>query len=61
MRVNEYYGLNRTQPTLDFVDVDAEDDVKLFVDLKTLVQQRQVSKKQLEFPLLKERFEKLIN
>jgi hypothetical protein len=32
MRVSEYYMLDRTQPELDFVDVDVTDDVRLFLD-----------------------------
>jgi len=36
MRVSEYYGLNRTQPTLDFVDVDVEGDASVFIDPRAL-------------------------
>jgi hypothetical protein len=32
MRVSEYYNLGRTQPSLDFVDVDITGDVKIFID-----------------------------
>jgi hypothetical protein len=32
MRVSEYYNLGRTQPELDFVDVDVVGDVRVFVD-----------------------------
>lgn len=32
MRVSEYYNLGRTQPSLDFVDVDIFGDSKVFVD-----------------------------
>jgi hypothetical protein len=32
MRVCEYFNLNLTQPSLDFVDVDVRNDVRLFVD-----------------------------
>ncbi|WP_437202259.1 hypothetical protein [Planctomicrobium sp. SH664] len=32
MRVSKYYNLGRSQPTLDFVDVDIENDTRLFVD-----------------------------
>lgn len=32
MRVSEYYGLNKTQPELDFLDVDVDRDIKLFID-----------------------------
>ncbi|MBK7782030.1 MAG: hypothetical protein IPJ58_14930 [Ardenticatenia bacterium] len=32
MRISEHYNLNRTQPTLDFVDVDIHSDVRFFVD-----------------------------
>ena len=32
MRVSEYYNLNRTQASLDFVDVDIYNDIKLYVD-----------------------------
>ena len=31
-RVSEFYRLGRTQPALDFVDVDVRDDVKVFLD-----------------------------
>lgn len=31
MRVSQLYGLNRSQPTLDFVDVDVEGDTRLFI------------------------------
>lgn len=37
MRASEHYKLNRTQPTLDFVDVDVTDDVKLFVDPRAII------------------------
>lgn len=36
MRVSEYYQLGRTQPTLDFVDVDIEGDASVFVDPRAL-------------------------
>ena len=36
MRVSEYYQLGRTQPTLDFVDVDIRGDLRVFVDPKAL-------------------------
>jgi len=36
MRVSEYYDLKRTQPTLDFVDVDIEGDASVFVDPRAL-------------------------
>lgn len=32
IRVSEHYKLGRTQPTLDFVDVDIRDDVPVFLD-----------------------------
>lgn len=35
-RVSDYFSLNRTQPTLDFVDVDLERDLKVFVDPRAL-------------------------
>ncbi len=37
MRVSEYFNLNRTQPTLDFVDVDIRGDIKLFLDPRALL------------------------
>ncbi len=36
MRVSEYFHLDRTQPELDFVDVDIEGDVLAFVDPRAL-------------------------
>lgn len=36
MRVSEFYGLGRTQPALDFVDVDIYGDVRVFVDPRAL-------------------------
>jgi hypothetical protein len=36
MKVSEYYHLNRTQPELDFVDVDVVGDVRIFVDPRAL-------------------------
>lgn len=36
MRVSEYFKLGRTQPTLDFVDVDIRGDLRLFVDPRAL-------------------------
>jgi hypothetical protein len=36
MRISEHFQLDRTQPTLDFVDVDVTDDVPLFVDPRAL-------------------------
>lgn len=38
MRVSEYYNLGKTQPELDFVDVDIYGDVKVFVDPRALRQ-----------------------
>lgn len=32
MRASEFFGLNRTQPTLEFVDVDIQGDTRVFVD-----------------------------
>lgn len=36
MRVSDYFSLKTTQPSLDFVDIDLEKDVKLFVDPSAL-------------------------
>jgi hypothetical protein len=36
MRISEYYRLGRTQPTLDFVDVDIWGDATVFVDPRAL-------------------------
>src|SRR5688572_20511447 len=36
MRVSEHYGLQRTQPTLDFVDVDIYGDTSVFIDPRAL-------------------------
>ena len=36
MRVSEHFALGRTQPTLDFVDVDVVGDVAVFVDPRAL-------------------------
>lgn len=36
MRVSEHYRLNRSQPTLDFVDVDVAADLTVFVDPRAL-------------------------
>ena len=36
MRVSTYYSLNRTQPSLDFVDVDIYGDSRVFVDPRAL-------------------------
>lgn len=36
MRVSEYFKLGLTQPSLDFVDVDIERDIKVFVDPRAL-------------------------
>jgi hypothetical protein len=36
MRVSQYYKLGRTQPTLDFVDVDIRGDATVFVDPRAL-------------------------
>jgi hypothetical protein len=36
MRVSQYYKLKRTQPTLDFVDVDIRGDASVFVDPRAL-------------------------
>ena len=32
MRISEYYNLGRTQASLDFVDVDIHNDIKLYID-----------------------------
>lgn len=37
MRVSEYYGLNRTQADLDFVDVNVHGDMPVFVDPRALL------------------------
>lgn len=36
MRVSEFYDLGKTQPSLSFLDVDVENDVKLFVNARAL-------------------------
>ncbi|MCY1022830.1 hypothetical protein [Pyxidicoccus sp. MSG2] len=36
MRVSEHFNLGLTQPSLDFVDVDIERDLKVFVDPRSL-------------------------
>src|SRR6266851_6202476 len=36
MRVSEHYNLGRTQPTLEFVDVDIRGDTRVFVDPRAL-------------------------
>ncbi|MGE0135940.1 MAG: hypothetical protein AB7L91_11375 [Dehalococcoidia bacterium] len=36
MRVSEYFGLQRSQPELDFVDVDLDSDLPVFVDPRAL-------------------------
>ena len=36
MRVSEHFNLGRTQPSLDFVDVDVNGDVAVFVDPRAL-------------------------
>src|SRR5262249_37063537 len=36
MRVSDYFKLKRSQPTLDFVDVDVRGDSKIFVDPRAL-------------------------
>jgi hypothetical protein len=37
MRVSEYYALGRTQPTLDFVDVDIDQDTPVFLSPRALM------------------------
>jgi hypothetical protein len=36
MRVSELFGIDRTQATLDFVDVDSEGDIPLFIDPRSI-------------------------
>lgn len=36
MRVSDYFSLKTTQPSLDFVDVDLEKDIRLFIDPSAL-------------------------
>ena len=36
MRVSEHYKLGRSQPTLDFVDVDVRGDTRVFVSPSAL-------------------------
>jgi hypothetical protein len=36
MRISEYFHLGRTQPTLDFVDVDIVGDTRIFLDPRAL-------------------------
>lgn len=38
MRVSDYYKLGRTQPTLDFVDVDLSTDVPVFISPRALLE-----------------------
>lgn len=38
MRVSEYYNLGRSQPTLDFVDVDIAGDTRVFVSPRALME-----------------------
>ena len=38
MRISEYYKLGRSQPTLDFVDVDVEGDTRVFVSPRALME-----------------------
>lgn len=37
MRVSEHFKLGRAQPALDFVDVDIEEDIRVFLDPRSLV------------------------
>lgn len=37
MRVSEYYRLDRTQPSLDFVDVDIAGDTRVYVDPRSVL------------------------
>ncbi len=37
MRVSEYFNLNKNQSALDFVDVDIENDLKVFIDPRALL------------------------
>lgn len=36
-RVSEFYQLDRTQPALDFVDVDTRDDIRVFLDPRAIL------------------------
>lgn len=36
VKVSEHFRLHRKQPTLDFVDVDIENDVRMFIDPRAL-------------------------
>lgn len=36
MRVSEFYKLGRSQPSLKFIDVDIDRDVKLFVNARAV-------------------------
>jgi len=36
MRISEHFNLGRTQPTLDFVDVDIQGDLPVFIDPRAL-------------------------
>ncbi|MGC4855643.1 hypothetical protein ACLQ24_20175 [Micromonospora sp. DT4] len=46
MRVSEYYELGRSQPELDFVDVDTETDSQVFMDPRAIrIQQSEFSEK----------------
>lgn len=37
MRVSEYFELDKTQPSLDFVDVDVKNDLKLYIDPRAFI------------------------
>jgi len=36
MRVSQYYALDKTQPSLPFLDVDIRNDVRLFVNARAI-------------------------
>ncbi len=69
MRISEYYELERTQPTLDFVDVDTLGDTRVFIDPRALalddndvleIVNERKKEWSAQFKYLKQRFDGLI-
>ena len=58
-RVSEYFSLERTQPGLDFVDVDVVGDVRLFVDPRA-IERLETDWGQISLDLLRDFFERLL-
>jgi hypothetical protein len=58
-RASEYFSLERTQPSLDFVDVDVVGDIRLFVDPRA-IERLDTDWGQMSLDLIRDYFERVL-